>query len=69
MTYERDEALRLLRDVDAGKPVHAHPGGEAHMALVRAGSSPSCAFVWPRTAADLINGLTPRSDVKKATGN
>ena len=54
----------------AGKPLHAHPCGEAHKSLREAGHEPevvrSYGFgPWP----GIINDRTPRREVKELTGN
>jgi hypothetical protein len=55
----------------AGKPVHAHPCGEAHKAVVEAGYDPEVvrSYGLGRLPA-AVNGLTSgRRDVKRLTGN
>jgi hypothetical protein len=52
-----------------GKPIHAHPCGEAHAALRRAGHEPEVVRalgfgMFP----DSLNDLTPRREVKRLTG-
>ncbi len=55
----------------AGKPLHAHPCGEAHKAVVQAGYEPEVIRSYglgPLPAA--LNNLTQgRRDVKQMTGN
>jgi hypothetical protein len=55
----------------AGKPLHAHPCGEAHQALVRAGYEPDVVRSYGLgLLPGAINGLTQgRRDVKELTGN
>ena len=54
----------------AGKPVHAHPCGEAHRALVDAGYAPQVIRAYGLgPLPSLINDLTPRREVKKLTGS
>jgi hypothetical protein len=53
-----------------GKPVHAHPCGEAHQALVQAGYEPEVVRSYGLgPLPGLINDLTPRREVKELTGN
>ena len=55
----------------AGKPVHAHPCGEAHKAVAQAGHDPEVVRSYglgPLPGA--VNGLTSgRRQVKEMTGN
>jgi hypothetical protein len=54
----------------AGKPVHAHPCGEAHKALARAGYEPEVVRSYGLgPLPGLVNDLTPRRKVKELTGN
>jgi len=54
----------------AGKPVHAHPCGEAHKAVVEAGYEPEIVRSYGLGALPgLINDRTPRREVKELTGN
>ena len=54
----------------AGKPVHAHPCGEAHKALVEAGHRPEVVRSYGLgLLPGLLNDLTPRREVKRLTGN
>jgi Glutathione S-transferase, N-terminal domain len=54
----------------AGKPVHAHPCGEAYQALTKAGHRPEVVRSYGLGALPgLINDLTPRREVKELTGN
>ena len=54
----------------AGKPVHAHPCGEADKALVQAGHEPEVVRSYGLgPLPDLINDRTPRREVKEMTGN
>ena len=54
----------------AGKPVHAHPCGEAHKALTQAGHRPEVVRSYGLGALPgLVNDLTPRREVKQLTGN
>ena len=54
----------------AGKPVHAHPCGEANKALTEAGYRPQVVRSYGLGALpSLINDLTPRREVKQLTGN
>jgi Glutathione S-transferase, N-terminal domain len=53
-----------------GKPVHAHPCGEAHKALTKAGHRPEVVHSYGLgPLPGLINDLTPRREVKQLTGN
>jgi hypothetical protein len=54
-----------------GKPLHAHPCGEAHAALVRAGHAPEVIRSYGLGyLPSAINGLTEgRREVKALTGN
>ena len=52
-----------------GRPVHPHPCGEAHEALVKAGHDPEVVRAYglgPLPA--FLNDLTPRREVKALTG-
>jgi hypothetical protein len=55
----------------AGKPVHAHPCGEAHKALAEAGHAPDVIRSYGLgLAPDAVNELTRgRREVKELTGN
>jgi len=54
----------------AGKPVHAHPCGEAHQALIAAGHRPEVVRSYGLgPLPGLINDFTPRREVKRLTGN
>ncbi len=54
----------------AGKPVHAHPCGEAFHALTEAGHQPELVRSYGLgPLPGLINDLTPRREVKRLTGN
>jgi hypothetical protein len=54
----------------AGKPVHVHPCGEAHKALVQAGYEPEIVRSYGLgPLPGLINDRTPRREVKALTGN
>jgi Glutathione S-transferase, N-terminal domain len=54
----------------AGKPVHAHPCGEAYAALTRAGYAPEVVRSYGLgPLPGVINDLTPRREVKELTGN
>jgi hypothetical protein len=53
-----------------GKPLHAHPCGEAYDALRRAGHRPEVVRTYGLGALPgLINDRTPRREVKRLTGN
>jgi hypothetical protein len=53
-----------------GKPLHAHPCGEAYQALKRAGHRPKVVRSYGLGALPgLINDFTPRREVKRMTGN
>lgn len=53
----------------AGKPVHAHPCGEAHKALAQAGYEPEVVRSYGLgPLPGIINDLTPRREVKEMTG-
>ncbi len=55
----------------AGAPLHKHPCGEAHKALVEAGHAPTVVHSFGLgLLPDAINVLTPgRRQVKELTGN
>jgi hypothetical protein len=55
----------------AGKPIHAHPCGEAHAALVRAGYEPEVIRSYGLGyLPGAVNGLTQgRREVRSMTGN
>jgi hypothetical protein len=54
----------------AGKPVHAHPCGEAHKGLKRAGYEPEVVRSFGLgPLPSIVNDLTPRREVKELTGN
>jgi hypothetical protein len=55
----------------AGKPVHSHPCGEAHKAVVEAGHAPEVIRCYGLgLLPGVINGLTSgRREVKEMTGN
>lgn len=53
----------------AGKPVHAHPCGEAHRALTDAGYEPEVIRTYGLgLLPGRLNDLTPRREVKQLTG-
>jgi hypothetical protein len=53
----------------AGKPVHAHPCGEAHLALREAGYEPQVVRALGfGMLPDFVNDRTPRREVKRLTG-
>jgi hypothetical protein len=53
-----------------GKPIHPHPCGEAHKALVAAGHQPEVVRSYGLgPLPGLINDFTPRREVKRLTGN
>jgi hypothetical protein len=53
----------------AGKPIHAHPCGEAHAALRDAGWAPQVVrALGLGMLPDFVNDLTPRREVKQLTG-
>ena len=53
----------------AGKALHAHPCGEAHAALRRAGYDPEVVRTYGLGALPgIVNDLTPRREVKRLTG-
>ena len=53
----------------AGKPIHAHPCGEAHVALRKAGYEPQVVRALGfGMLPDVVNDLTPRREVKRLTG-
>ncbi len=55
----------------AGKPVHAHPCGEAHQALVAAGHHPEVVRTYGLgyLPAAINNAFTGRREVKALTGH
>jgi hypothetical protein len=54
----------------AGAPVHRHPCGEAHKALVAAGHAPRVVRAYGLgPLPGLINERTPRREVKELTGS
>ncbi len=54
----------------AGRPLHKHPCGEAHEALVQAGHAPRVIRAYGLgPLPGLINDRTPRREVKELTGN
>lgn len=54
----------------AGKPVHAHPCGEAHQALVAAGHHPEVvrSYGLGQLPAAINNAFAGRREVKELTG-